>query len=150
MLLLIQFRVVIHPPKSNIDRICDNIKDNVDISELKSIEFGKLTKEEKNNIEESIYAMMAKFKTTPLELDNTMPKELYSLIENKWHYCLNLEKEIRESTLANLFPKFKRVQITKNIQKCGSKFQPKHKAFNILQNNIEEAVQRTTQMWKII
>ena len=39
--------------------------------------------------------MMAKFKTTPLELDNTMPKELYSLIENKWHYCLNLEKEIR-------------------------------------------------------
>ena len=44
---------------------------------------------------------MEKFKTTPLELDNTMPKELYSLIENKWHYCLNLEKEIREYTLAN-------------------------------------------------
>ena len=68
--------------------------------------------------------MMAKFKTTPLELDKTMTKELYSLIENKWHYCLNLEKEIRESTLANLFPKFKRVQITKKVQKYHNKFQP--------------------------
>ena len=66
--------------------------------------------------------MMAKFKTTPLELDNTMPKELFSLIENKWHYLLNLEKEIRESTLANLFPEFKRVQITKKVQKYGNKF----------------------------
>ena len=43
--------------------------------ELKNIEFGKLTKEEQNKVEDSIYAMMAKFKKTPLELDNTMPKE---------------------------------------------------------------------------
>ena len=97
-----QFEVVSHPPKSKVDRICENIRNHGDIFELKSINFGQLTKEEKNKIEESIYSMMAKFKTTPLELDNTMPKELYSLIENKWHYCLNLEKEIRESTLANL------------------------------------------------
>ena len=101
--------LVSHPPKSKIDRICDNIRNHADISKLNSIDFGKLTKEEKNNIEESIYSIMAKFNTTPLELDNTIPKELYSLIENKWHCCLNFEKEIRESTLANLFPKFKRV-----------------------------------------
>ena len=107
--------MVSHPPKSKVDKICDNIRDHVDISKLKNIDFGKLTKEEKNNIEQSIYSMMAKFKTTPLELDNIMPKELYSSIKNKWHYCLNLEKEIRESTLANLFPKFKRVQITKKV-----------------------------------
>ena len=94
--------------------------------------------------------MMAKFKTTPLELDNTMPKELYSLIENKWHYCLNLEKEMRKSTLANLFLEFKRVQITKKVQKYSKKFQPKLRTFSILQNNIEEVVQRTTKMWKII
>ena len=90
-----QFIVVSHPPKSKVDKICDNIRDHVDIYELKSINFGQLTKEEKNNIEESIYSMMAKFKTTPLELDNTMPKELYSLIENKWHYSINLKREIR-------------------------------------------------------
>ena len=66
--------------------------------------------------------MMAKFKTTPLELDNTMPKEVYSLIENKWHYCFNLEKEIRESTLENLFPKLKRVQIMKKVQKYRNRF----------------------------
>ena len=107
--------MVSHPPKSNIERICDNIRENANISKLKTIEFGKLTKELKNNIEEAIYAMMAKFKTNPLELDNTMPKELYFVIENKWHYCLNLEKEIRESTLANLFLEFKKVQITKKV-----------------------------------
>ena len=66
--------------------------------------------------------MMAKFKTTPLELDNTMPKELYSLIENKWHYCFNLEKDIRESTLENLFLEFKRGKIIKKTQKYGSRF----------------------------
>ncbi len=36
-----------------------------------------------NIVEESIYTMMAKFKNTPLELDNTMPKELYTIVENK-------------------------------------------------------------------
>ena len=51
-------------------------------------------------VEELVYTMMAKFKTTPLELDNSMPKNLYSIVENKWHYCLNMENEIRESTLA--------------------------------------------------
>ena len=35
-----QFRVVSHPSKYNIDKICDNIKENVDMSELKNIEFG--------------------------------------------------------------------------------------------------------------
>ena len=54
------------------------------MSKRKKVEFCKLTKEEKNKIEEFVYAMMEKFKTTPLELDNTMPKESYSLIENKW------------------------------------------------------------------
>ena len=117
-----QFIVVSHPPKSKVDRICENIRNHVDISKLEGINFGQLTKEEKNKIEESIYSMMAKFKTTPLELDNTMPKELYSLIENKWHYCLNLEKEIRESTLENLFPDFKRIKITKKVQKYRYKF----------------------------
>ena len=30
-----QFRVVSYPPKSNIDKIYDNIKENVDMSKLK-------------------------------------------------------------------------------------------------------------------
>ena len=95
-----KFRVVSHTPKSNLEIICDNIKDNADLSNLKGIEFNKLSREQKNMVEESIYTMMDKFKATPLELDNTMPKELYSIVENKWHYCINMEKEIRESTLA--------------------------------------------------
>ena len=60
-----QFKVVSHP---KVFKICDNIRDHPNMFELKNIDFGQLTKEEKNNIEESIYSMMAKFKTTPLDL----------------------------------------------------------------------------------
>ena len=66
-------------------------------------------------VEESIYTMMAKFKNTPLELDNTMPKELYSIVENKWHYCQNMEKEIRESNLAHVMPELTKGQITRSL-----------------------------------
>ena len=93
---------------------------------------------------------MSKFKNTPLELDSTMPKELYTLVENRWHYCLNLEKEIRESTLAHVMPNLTKGKITKATKKCGSRFQPKYRAFNLLQNNIEDVVNKTTQMWKLI
>jgi len=86
--------VVSHPPKSTIDKIFENIK-NVDLTDLKSLEFNKLSREEKYKIVEFVYAMMAKFKNTRLELDNTMPRELYEMVENKWHYCLKMEKEIK-------------------------------------------------------
>ena len=39
-----QFRAVSHPPKSKADKICHNIRDHADISELKNIDIGKLPK----------------------------------------------------------------------------------------------------------
>ena len=93
---------------------------------------------------------MAKFKTTPLELDNSIPKDLYSIIKNKWHYYLNMEKKIRESTLARVMPKLTKGQITKERKKHGRKFSPKYRAFNILQNNIEDFVNKSTKIWKLI
>ena len=90
--------MVSHTPKSDLENICDN----VDLIGLKNIEFWKLGREDQNTIEESVYAMMEKFKNIPLELDNAMPKELYTVVENKWHYYLKLENEIRESTLAQV------------------------------------------------
>ena len=94
--------------------------------------------------------MMAKFKNTPLDLDNSMPKELYSIIENKQHYCLNMEKEIRESTLAHVISELTNGKISKENKKHGRKFSPKYRAFNILQNNIEDVVKESTLMWKVI
>ena len=41
-----QFKVVSHASKSDLENICDNIKDNVDLTSLKSIDFGKLNKDE--------------------------------------------------------------------------------------------------------
>ena len=78
-----QFRVVSHALESDLENICDNVKDNADLSGLKNIEFNKLSREEKNMVEESVYTMMAKFKNTPLELDNSISKYLYSIAENK-------------------------------------------------------------------
>lgn len=136
----------IHSPKSDLENICDNVRDNADLTGLKNIEFGKLGRKDQNLIEESIYAMMSKFKKTPLQLDNTMPKELYTIVENKWHYCLNLEKKIRESTLAQVMPKLKKGKITKAQNKYGNQFAPKYKVFSILENKIEDVVKKSTQM----
>ena len=70
-----------HTPQSNLENICENVRNNIDLSGLKNIDFEKLSREEKNLVEEFIYAMMSKFKNTPLELGNTMPKGLYDMIE---------------------------------------------------------------------
>ena len=86
-----QFRVVNNPPQSKVDIICTDIVEHADMSRLKDINFGELSRDDRIIIEESIYDMMAKFKLTPLELDTTMPKELSSLVENKWHYCFDME-----------------------------------------------------------
>ena len=101
-------------------------------------------------VEEFVYTMMAKFKNTPLELDNSIPKDLYSVIENKWHYCLSMEKEIRESTLARVMPELTKPEITTASKKHGIKFSSKYRAFNILQNNIEDVVNKSTELWKLI
>ena len=103
-----QFKVVSHTSKSDLEKIYDNVKENVDLIRLKNIEFNKLNREDQNKVEESVYAMMEKFKNAPLELDNTMPKDLYTIVENKWHYCLKLEKEIKKSILAQVMPEFAR------------------------------------------
>ena len=88
--------MVSHTPLSDLENICENVRNNANLSGLKNIDFEKLGREEKNLVEEVVYAMMSKFKNTPLEFDNTIPKGLYDIVEQKWHYCLNLEKKIRE------------------------------------------------------
>lgn len=79
-----------------------------------------------------------------------MPKELYSIVENKWHYCLNVEKEIRQSTLAHVMLDLTKGQISKASKKHGRKFVPNYRAFKISQNNIENVGKQSTQMWKLI
>ena len=47
-------------------------------------------------------------------------------------------------------PELTRGKITKANKKHDNKFSPKYRAFNILQNNIEDVVNKSTQMWKLI
>ena len=79
-----------------------------------------------------------------------MEKDLYIILENKWHYCLKMEKEIRESTLVQVMPELTRGQIAKENKKNGGNFVPKYRAFSILQNKIEEVVNKSTKLWKSI
>ena len=69
-----QYRLVRRSTSSRLENICNNIRDNADLSSLLTLEFNKLSKEQQRTVEESIYTMMAKFKTTPLELDDSIPK----------------------------------------------------------------------------
>ena len=79
--------MVSHPPKSSIDKLCEKIR-NGDLNDLKNVDFNKLTKDGQNRVEESIYSMMTIYKHTPLELDGSLPKELYKIVEDKWNFCL--------------------------------------------------------------
>ena len=47
-------------------------------------------------------------------------------------------------------PKLTKGKIVKANKKYGSRFSPKYRAFSILQNNIEDVVKKSTQMWKLI
>ena len=120
------------------------------MKDLKNLDFNKFNKEDKNRIEEVVYEMMVEYKHTPLELDGSMPKELYKIVEDKWHFFLQTEKEIRESTLARLLPDLTKSQIVNANKRHNSRFAPKYRAFSILQNNIEEVVRKYSKVWKII
>ena len=61
-----------------------------------------------------------------------------------------MEKEIRESTLAHVMPELTKFQITKANKKYGGIFSPKYRAFQILKNQIEDVVKKSTSIWKVI
>ena len=46
-------------------------------------------------------------------------------------------------------PKLSKAQISKAIKKYVVRFTPKYRAFSILQNNIEDVVKKSTEMWKL-
>ena len=88
---------------------------------------------------------MVEYKYTPLKLVSSMPKELYKIVENKWYFCLQMKKEIKESTQARVLPDLTKGQIANANKRHNSKFSPKYKAFYILQNKIEHIVNKSTQ-----
>ena len=72
-----------HNPLLDLENLCENVNNNVDLSGFSRVEFDKLGKVEKNQVEEALYAMMSKFKTTPLEFSNSIHKNLYDIVEKK-------------------------------------------------------------------
>ena len=127
-----QFQVVSHSPSSDLNNLCENIRNNANLSSFSHIEFDNLGNIEKNQVEEEIYSMMATFKKNPLEISNSIPKSLYERVEKKWHYYLNIERQIRETSLTQLMPKLNRAEMSKSIKKYAIRFVPKYREFRIL------------------
>ena len=73
--------MVSHSPSFDLDNLCENIKTNVYLSGFSRIEFDKLGKLEMDKVEELVYAMMETFKKTPIEIANSLPKNLYDRVE---------------------------------------------------------------------
>ena len=55
---------------------------------------------------------------------------------------------MRESTLASILPDLTKEQVKNAVKRHNNRFTPKYRAFFILQNKIEEIVQRTTKSWR--
>ena len=108
--------MVSHNPSSDLDSLCEIIRNNVDLSSFTHFEFDNLGKIEKSKVEKAIYSMMTTFKKTPLEIANSIPKSLYDKFEQKLHYCLDTEKKIRETTLAEVMPKLSKTQCLKPLR----------------------------------
>lgn len=89
---------MIHCPSSDLDNLCENIKNNADLSGFTHVEFDELGKLDMNKVDESIYAMIENFKMTPIEIANFLPKSLYDRVEERWKYSLTTKKNIREYT----------------------------------------------------
>ena len=73
--------MVSHNPSSNLDNLCENVRNRVDLLGFSHIDFDNLGKFEKNQVEEAIYTMMENFKKAPLEIANSMPKSLYERVK---------------------------------------------------------------------
>ena len=69
-----QFQVVIQSSSLDLDNLCENIRNNVDLFGFSHIEVDSLGKIEKNQVEEAVYAMMAISKKDLIELSNSIPK----------------------------------------------------------------------------
>ena len=117
--------MVSHSP-SDLDNLCENIKTNIDLSGFSNIEFDKLGKLEMDKVEESVYAMMAKFKMTPIEMTNSLPKNLYDRVEKRWKYSLITKRNIRETTLVRVMPNLDKSKMKKAIKKYTRRFTPKY------------------------
>lgn len=100
--------MVSHNLSSDIDNLCESVKTNANLSSFSHIYFDKFGSEDKHNLEEDIYDMMATFKTTPLEFANPIPKSLYERVEKKWKFNLETEKKIRETTLVTIMLELKK------------------------------------------
>ena len=89
--------MVRHNLSSDIDNLCENIITNTNFSSITPVGFDMLGSVDKSKVEEAIYEMMNTFKSTPLDIVDSLPKSLYDRVEKKWKFSLTIQRKIREA-----------------------------------------------------
>ena len=129
--------MLIHSPSFNLDNLCKNINNNVDLSGFTHVDFDQLGKIDMKKVEESIYAMMETFKKTPIKISNSLPQSLYDRVEKRWQYSLTTERNIRETTLARVILDLDKSEMTKAINKYKGRFSPKYRVLIFYRTKLE-------------
>ena len=63
---------------------------------------------------------------------------------------LSTNGERNKRICSNKFPDLSKTQITNEIKRHNNRFTPKYREFSILQNKIEEVVNKYTRLWKVL
>lgn len=79
-----RLKIVPRLPPMTIDCVCEKIRDSGSIEGFKNIDYDSLNKDDQEKIEKVITDMVIKFRYTPLELGEDIPKDLYNKLDAKW------------------------------------------------------------------
>lgn len=76
-----------------VDQVCEKMKELTNIEALKIINFDSLNKDDQENLEKSMIDMMIQVKSTPIELGEGIPKNLYNEVDAKQKWALSTEQK---------------------------------------------------------
>lgn len=102
----------------------------------------------KNQLEKVIVLYLDSLSRTLIELDKILPKELHDKLEVIKLHAQNLDWQIKETKLVNLYLSITPPKIVDLINKIGSnEFNPKHRINNLMFENFEEIWKETIDIW---
>lgn len=134
----------------NLDEFLDNIKKYGSLYGLKYAKYETRTKEEKDKIKEVIVFTLHKFRTTPVEMANRVPDELYKKIDVRWKYVMASKKQMRERSLAIIVHELSTRGIDEALKEYSKRFLVKRRALRIMVGKLEEVKKEIDDIWRKI
>ena len=92
--------------------------------------------------------MMIQLKYTPIELGQGFPTNFYNKIDAKGKWALSIERQFRETMLAQTMLDFGKIHMSIWLKDFVKKFMPKERGYKILMNKAHEVEQESISIWK--